>query len=286
MRIDFHCHVFDEMVTLEAYTRFYKKFEGYGFHERILAQLKGKESIQSHDIIEKTLYHVKKAKIDKVVLLPVSNNENEIAKMWFLKYPEIFIPFYNPPEKSYKKDEIYSLVEPVLKEGPYKGFKIMLSFRKKKLNDEMLYPTLELAEKYDFPVLFHSGYPPPGTPKNVLTFSNPILIDEFINSFPKVKVIIAHMGYPWVDNALALAVQYTNVYLDVSNLTYMMPSRLREFLIHARELIGLDKILFGSDGFVPEMIEVSANYFKEVDFLSPDEINKILGENAKKVLNL
>ncbi|TFG21850.1 MAG: amidohydrolase [Promethearchaeota archaeon] len=286
MRIDFHCHIFDEMITLEVYKQFYKRFEGYGFHERILANLEGIESIQSHDIIEKTLYHVKKAKIDKVVLLPVSYKENEIVKKWFLKSPELFIPFFNPPEKSYKKDEIYSLVEPILKKGIYKGFKIMLSFRNKKFNDEMLYPTLELAEKYNFPVLFHSGYPPPGTPKSVLTYSNPILIDEFINSFPKVKVIIAHMGYPWVDNALALAVQYTNVYLDVSNLTYMMPSRLGEFLIHAKELIGLDKILFGSDGFIPEMIEVAANFFEEIDFLSSNDIEKIMGKNAEKILNI
>lgn len=280
MRIDFHCHVFDEMVTLEAYKQFYKKFEGYGFHERILAKIEGIESIKSHDIIEKTRYHVEKAKIDKVVLLPVSNKENEIVKQWFLKYPEIFIPFYNPPEKG----EIDFLIEPILEKGPYKGFKIMLSFRNKKLNDEMLYPTLELAKKYNFPVLFHSGYPPPGTPKSVLSNSNPIFIDDFINSFPKVKVIIAHMGYPWVDNALALAVQYTNVYLDISNLTYMMPSRLHDFLLHAKELIGLDKILFGSDGFVPEMIEIAVNYFEDVDFLSPVEIEKIMGKNAEQVL--
>ena len=286
MRIDFHCHIFDEMVNLEAYRHLYKKFEGYGFHKRIVAKLEKIENIETHDLIEKTRYYMQKARIDKTVLLPVSNKENEVVRNWFLKYPDLFIPFYNPPEKSNKQDEISSLIEPIIKNGPYKGFKIILAFREKKLNDEILFPTLEVANKYKLPVLFHSGYPPPGTPKNVLSYSNPILIDEFINSFPKVKVIIAHMGYPWVDNALALAVQYTNVYLDVSNLTYMMPLRLRDFLIYAKDLIGLDKILFGSDGFVPEMIEIAVNYFEDIDFLSSDEVEKIMGKNAQKILNI
>jgi predicted TIM-barrel fold metal-dependent hydrolase len=286
VRVDFHCHIFDEIFSLEAFKQFYKKFKGYGFYERILTKIEEIKSINTQDLIEKTRYHLTKARIDKVVLLPVSNKENEIVKQWFLKEPQIFIPFYNPPEKSNRSEEIGSLIEPIIKKGPYKGFKVMLSFRKKKLNDEILLPTLEVANKYKLPVLFHSGYPPPGTPKNVLSYSNPILIDEFINSFPKAKIIIAHMGYPWVDNALALAVQYTNVYLDISNLTYMMPSRLREFLLHAKELIGVEKILFGSDGFVPEMIEIAVNYFEDVDFLSPDEISKIMGKNASEILNI
>ena len=286
MRIDFHCHVFDEMVNLEAYRQVYKKFEGYGFHDRIVTKLERIKNVEIHDMIEKTRYYMQKARIDKTVLLPVSYKENEMVQNWFLKYPDLFIPFYNPPEKSNKNDEISSSIEPIIKDGPYKGFKIMLSFREKKLNDEILFPTLEVANKYKLPVLFHSGYPPPGTPKNVLSYSNPIVIDEFINSFPKVKVIIAHMGYPWVDNALALAVQYTNVYLDISNLTYMMPLRLRDFLIYAKDLIGIDKILFGSDGFVPEMIEIAVNYFEDIDFLSSNEIEKIMGINAQKILNI
>jgi len=94
------------------------------------------------------------------------------------------------------------------------------------------------------------------------------------------------MGYPWVDNALALAVQYPNIYLDISNMTYMMPNRLKDFLVYAKELIGLDKILFGSDGFVPEMIEIAVNYFNNVNFLTKEEIDNILGLNAQKLLKI
>jgi predicted TIM-barrel fold metal-dependent hydrolase len=50
--------------------------------------------------------------------------------------------------------------------------------------------------------------------------------------------------------------------------------------------MGLHKILFGSDGFLPEMIEIAVNYFENADFLTKEEIISILGRNAQKLLKL
>jgi predicted TIM-barrel fold metal-dependent hydrolase len=111
-------------------------------------------------------------------------------------------------------------------------------------------------------------------------------VDELMESFPKVKIILAHMGYPWTDIAIALAVQYPNIYLDISNMTYMMPYRLKELLLRAKDIIGTGKILFGTDGFIPEMIEIAMRFFKNCDFLSRYEIENILGKNAAKILRL
>ena len=285
MRIDFHCHVFQKQVTRETLGAF-KQFEGIGFYERMIDKIQEIETIETDDIIKRTLYHIKKAGMDKVVLLPVNMKENEIVKNWAKIAPDIFIPFYNPPEKENNEVEVKEVIQRAIMEDGYKGFKIMLSFREKKLNDKILYPTLETAEKYKVPILMHTGYPPPGTRKNVLTYSNPIVIDEFINSFPKANIIIAHMGFPWTDIAIALATQYPNIYLDISNMAYMMPKRLEELLLQAKEIIGTRKILFGSDGSLPEMIEIAVNYFNDADFLTKEEIDKILGLNAQKLLKI
>lgn len=286
MFIDFHCHIFQKQYTKEEIEASYKDFRGYGFYERILENISELEPIKTDNIIERTIFYVKKAGIDKVVLLPVNSKENLIVKEWYNEASDIFIPFFNPPEKMQEINDPKEVIEEAIKDEGYKGFKIMLSFRKKNLNDKLLFPTLEIASKYKVPILMHSGYPPPGTKKNVLTYSNPVVIDEFINSFPKAKIIIAHMGFPWTDIAIALATQYPNVYLDISNLTYMMPDHLKSLLIQAKEITGTDKILFGTDGFLPEMIEIAVNYFKDTEFLTKEEINKILGLNAQKLLNL
>ena len=286
MRIDFHCHLYLKQYTKEALQLFYKDFRGYGFYERMMNKISKIETIETNNLLEKVMYHNKKVRLDKVVLLPVNSKENETVRIWYDYEPNMFIPFYNPPEKARDEGNEREIIERAIREKGYKGFKIMLSFRKKRLNDEILFPTLEVAAKYKIPILMHTGYPPPGTKKDVLTYSNPIVIDEFINSFPKVNIIIAHMGFPWTDIAIALATQYTNIYLDVSNLAYMMPNHLMALLIQAKEIMGLDKILFGSDGFLPEMVEIAINYFENADFLTKEEIKKILGLNAQKLLNL
>ncbi|MFX1455522.1 MAG: amidohydrolase family protein [Promethearchaeota archaeon] len=286
MRIDFHCHLFQAMDTkqrLEAGNIF---FQGYGFYERMVKELKKINSIEASNIMEKTVAHLNNAKIDKVVLLPVNMKDNEEVMNWVKFAPDIFIPFYNPPEKAESVFNVKDIIENAIAENKYKGFKIMLTFRKKKLNDELIYPVLEVAQKLKLPIVMHCGYPPPGTRRNVLTYSNPIYIDEFVASYPGANIIITHMGYPFTDIAIALAAQYHNVYLDLSNLAYMMPLRLKNLLIQAKEIIGTHKILFGSDGNNPEMIEIAVKYFDNIDFLTHEDLENILGLNAAKLLNL
>jgi predicted TIM-barrel fold metal-dependent hydrolase len=261
-------------------------FKGYGFNERMSRKLEKIQSIEAPNIIEKTVRHLNNAKIDKVVLLPVNRKENQEVKNWVNYAPDIFIPFYNPPEKAESIANVEDEIETAVAENGYKGFKIMLTFRKKRLNDQLIYPVLEVAQKFKIPILMHCGYPPPGTRRNVLTYSNPIYIDEFAGSYPKANLVITHMGYPFTDIAIALAVQYHNVYLDLSNLAYMMPNRLKELLLRAKEIIGTHKILFGSDGNSPEMIEIAVDYFDNIDFLTKEDLENILGLNAAKLLKL
>jgi len=100
LRIDFHCHLFQAMNTrklLEAGTAIFK---GYEFYERMIRKLEKIQSIEAPNIMEKTVYHLNNVNIDKVVLLPINKKENQEVKNWVSFAPDIFIPFYNPPEKS------------------------------------------------------------------------------------------------------------------------------------------------------------------------------------------
>jgi len=286
LRIDFHCHIFRSIDSFNYIQKQFPEFSGYGFYERIKDNVKKIDTIDTDDIIEKTLFHIKQAELDKVILLPLSIKENEKVVEWKKRAPNIFIPFYNPPERPIQGIDVKKMMNNAIEKDGIKGLKIMNPFREKYLNDPILEESFKIAQQYDLLILMHTGYPPPGTKKNVLTYANPLKIEDIIHKYPELKIIIAHMGFPWVDSALSLAVQYPNIYVDISNLTYMMPTRLQDFVLRAKELIGIDKILFGSDGFVPEMIEMTVNYFKNIDYLSKSEIDKILGLNAKKLLNI
>ncbi len=285
MIIDFHFHPFN-LLSHEALLRGFRVFEGYGFYERLVNEIKSQEELKFNNAIDKTIYYLEKANVKKVVLLPVSAKENLEVLDWFNKAPNVFIPFYNPPEKESQLSQAKDIIENAIVKNKIKGFKIMLSFRKKHLNDELIQPVLEAAETHNLPVLFHAGYPPPGTRRSVLTYSNPIVLDEIVNSYPKAKMVIAHMGFPYVNEALALAVQYANIYLDISNMIHMMPFQIKSFLLQAKDLIGVNKILYGSDAIIPELLDMTIEYINNLDILSSKEKRQILGLNAAHLLNL
>ena len=102
----------------------------------------------------------------------------------------------------------------------------------------------EQCEQDGFPILFH-----PGThlgPAIQLEYAQPQLLDEVFRSFPELRAVLGQIGYPWIDQALALIGKHPHVYADLSHLTNQ-PWHLYNALIRAHEMEVTDKLLFGSD---------------------------------------
>ena len=112
MHVDFHCHIFRNQTNPDArkFARAY--YKGYTFIERISKKIQQIHPIETNNIIEKTVKHAKRAGIDKLVLLPASKNQNMAVKVWSSRFPDIFIPFYNPPEKDYLNEKIHVEIDP------------------------------------------------------------------------------------------------------------------------------------------------------------------------------
>jgi predicted TIM-barrel fold metal-dependent hydrolase len=66
------------------------------------------------------------------------------------------------------------------------------------------------------------------------------------SAFPDLTIVIAHMGHPWIDEAIAVARKHPHIYLDVSALV-TRPRQLYTGLVGAREYGVWGKLLFGSD---------------------------------------
>ena len=100
------------------------------------------------------------------------------------------------------------------------------------------------AEKLGMPMLVH----PVGhfNEQSKLEFGRPFLLDEVARSFPRLPIIIAQLGQPWLDETICLLAKHANVYADVSGLL----SRTWQAygaLISAHQNQVIDKLLFGSD---------------------------------------
>src|SRR5205085_9923194 len=72
------------------------------------------------------------------------------------------------------------------------------------------------AERLGMPILFH----PSGqfTLQSKLEFGRPYLLDEVARTFPKLRIVIAQLGQPWVDETICLLGKHDNVFADVSGM--------------------------------------------------------------------
>jgi len=152
-------------------------------------------------------------------------------------------------------------------------------------NDERLYPVYEKVTELGIPVMFHSGVKSP-TEGTRVKYCQPIYLDDVTVDFPDMTIIIAHAGYPWVEETILVGLYSPNVYVDISTLNQIEGALGYEAVLPTiRRLtasLGASRILFGSDFTynLEEMIQI----INSADFLSERDKENILGENARKLL--
>ena len=100
------------------------------------------------------------------------------------------------------------------------------------------------AEKLGMPILFH----PSGqfTEKSKLEYGRPYMLDEVSRAFPKLRIVIAQLGQPWIEETIVLLGKHTNVFADVSGLLGRSWQAYNAF-VSAYQFGVIDKLLFGSD---------------------------------------
>lgn len=100
------------------------------------------------------------------------------------------------------------------------------------------------AEKLGMPILFH----PAGqlTEASKLEFARPYLLDEIARTFPRLRMIVAQMGQPWIDETIVLLSKHSNAYADVSGLL-SRPWQAYNAMVSANQSGVIEKLLFGSD---------------------------------------
>lgn len=82
--------------------------------------------------------------------------------------------------------------------------------------------------------------------RGVLEVAYPVLLDKVARSFPETKIVIAHMGQPWVHQTIAVMFKNQNVYADLSA-RFGRPWQLYNILLSALDYGVVDRILYGSD---------------------------------------
>jgi hypothetical protein len=100
------------------------------------------------------------------------------------------------------------------------------------------------AAKLGLPILFHQGLYFSADCK--MEYARSALLDDVAREFPDLKIIVAHLGYPWVDETVVLIGKHANVFADISGLL-LRPWQAYNTLLTAYQFGVMDKLLFGSD---------------------------------------
>lgn len=142
------------------------------------------------------------------------------------------------------------------------------------------------------PSIFHSGDTLAGYVSNPkIKYSHPIHIDEVATDLPDLKLIIAHMGNPWLIDCAEVLYKNPNVYADISGLVIgdelrtpygeMMKRRIQELIEYTAPEF---KLMYGTDWplcHMKQYIEFSNNLG-----LERDNLEKLFSGNAKKIFKL
>ncbi|MDD5147936.1 MAG: amidohydrolase family protein [Candidatus ainarchaeum sp.] len=188
-----------------------------------------------------------------------------------------------------------ALLETALKKRQIIGIKLMTGYEPVYPNDPRLEPVYELASKFRVPVLFHMGDTWSGVPGAKVRFAQPLYVDDVAVDYPKLKLVICHLGNPWIMDSAEVLYKNKNVYADMSGIL-SFPGRYEKFsnaLLHEKILgfigfVGKPKILFGSDYFGKHLYsqEQCVEFLEGFTELSKQEIMQVACKNAEKLFDL
>ena len=164
-------------------------------------------------------------------------------------------------------------------------------------NDRDLgFPIYRKAAELGIPVMIHQAGSTRIDAK--LELGRPALLDDIGREFRDLRVIIAHCGIPWVDEALFLLTKHPHFYGELSYLIATLTRRDLFLLLHRCEpaFVPLEKIFFGTDypGFLYDPVKLAGKLMtvnEEAAALSlppiPEhKLRGIMGDNVAAVLGI
>jgi uncharacterized protein len=258
--------------------------------------------------IDKLIEETGRLGIDKVCLLAMQNirfwgsraatNEQVLAA--HARYPEKVIPF----------GYIELGLDPItlIDELAMKGFKgLKITRTRLNYNDDRYMGYYERAAIYGMVLLFHTGTVARVEEDALYDVDSsrlrPVYLDRIARRFPTLRIIGAHLGNPWYEEAAMTLFWNPNLYFDLSgtllkrkraawfnDVLWWNPDRMAQLASSAGSHYALshpfERICFGTDVPIREMKGCLEEYERLLDELDlPDEIRRgIMGGNVARML--
>jgi hypothetical protein len=221
--------------------------------------------------------------LETTVKTPPCTNEY-VHGMW-KRHPERIIQCWGTLDP-FKGEVAIGQARKAVRELGFVGFHFHPIMQHFAVNERRFYPLFEVIDELGAAVMIDVGTTGmgaglPGGMGAKIRHAHPSSIDELAADFPKLRILMAHPGWPWVDEATAVALHKGNVYWEMSGWAPKhFPASLK---VDMRARLQ-DKIMFGSD--YPSL--PYARILEEWQELGYGDavMEKIFHQNAERVLGL
>lgn len=308
MIIDFHTHVFESLASFpkpwikESFEVMRYKMGGEAFE-------KARPGFDSMGRVEELIKIMDEAGIDKSVALPldygIQCHEEPEVSVWRAneyvaeaqkRYPDRIIGFVGVDPL---RPGAVELLETGITKWGLKGVKVMPSTCQ--VTDVSVQKFMAKINELEIPALFHQGADPLPF---IAKYGSPVDLDELTLYYPKMKLIAAHCSRGWERLLIAIAEWRRGIiYTDISGMQTPYQRSTWWVIILLRQLMDTipDSVLMGTDWpfnktlthkqwfdtirnlQIPEPVLRLGMGIKD---FSQEEKDKILGENARALLNL
>jgi len=308
MTIDMHCHLqVKEFRSESAVSPFWNRGEHAALSpEEALAEAKRRSALRPPHWDPDGTGHIKRmdeAGIEKSVILHVDNGlllgeaamsieqQNKHVSEVVKRYPDRLMWFCGIDPR---REGAVELLEKCVTEWGARGIKLYPTTGFLPADREV-YPFYERASAWKIPVYFHMG--PENPPyKNEGNAHAAVLLRVLVD-FPKLTVLVAHLGYEFWRDLIALGKVRENVMCDFCAWQGIAKERYGQFCHILRKFLdefGRERVMFGTDAPLLEDTMSSKEWVEMVRNLphqSPphypfteEEVSALLGGNARRLL--
>ena len=149
-------------------------------------------------------------------------------------------------------------------------------------NDRVLWPVYQACQDHELPIISHGGHSASDKP-----YTQPMNFKDVLKDFPKLTLVIAHLGFGYFDESVELSKEFPNLYFDTSAAIHGAGGEVPlsdEAAVDLIRKIGTDRVMFGTDfpWFHPGQ---DLKRFLGLKF-NEEEKKALLAENAQRILKI
>jgi predicted TIM-barrel fold metal-dependent hydrolase len=205
--------------------------------------------------LETFLLELDEAGLDRAVILPIDAvttrgamvySNDQVAELCGMSDRLIGFASVDPWKGTAADDLEHAVTQLRLR-----GLKLAPAMQQMFPDDPRLEPIYARAEALGIPILFHAGMS--WEPGSRLAYGQPLRFEQVAAGHPRLRIVLAHLAWPWVTEAVALALKYPNVSLDTSALYFDNPTDFLRFAMTVQVPLSVverslrRQIVFGSN---------------------------------------